>query len=217
PPSPTIVVKSNALSFSTIQGKDPAPQTFTISNTGNAPLNWAIAEDANAAAFAPASPNRGTLAPGTSAVITVNPNVAASTASVITGHITISDTDKGTPVQSQQVTVTITISNQAVIGVSNASLPFNHTSAIVNSTQLLVITNSGSAPLNWTLSQPLPSWLSVDIPGGTLTPGTSTFVSVTCDSTGLPAGTYPYTLVVSDTDANTPVTPQNVAVTLAVT
>ncbi len=217
PPSPAMVVKSNALAFSTIQGKDPAPQTFTITNTGNAPLNWAIAGDANAAAFAPVSPNRGALAPGKSAVITVKPNVAASTAGVIAGHITISDTDKGTPVQSQQVTVTITISNQAVISVSNSSLPFNHTGAITNSTQLLVITNSGSAPLNWTLSQPLPSWLSVDIPGGTLSPGTSTFVSVTCDSTGLPAGNYPYTLVVSDTDANTPVTPQNVAVTLAVT
>jgi Viral BACON domain len=217
PPSPTIVVKSNALSFSTIQGKNPAPQTFTIANTGNAPLNWAIAEDANAAAFAPASPNHGNLAPGTSTVITVNPNVAASTASVIAGHITISDTDKGTPVQSQQVTVTITISNQAVISVSDASLSFNHTSAITNSTQLLVITNSGSAPLNWTLSQPLPSWLSVDIPGGTLSPGTSTFVSVTCDSAGLPAGNIPYTLVVSDTDANTPVAPQHIAVTLAVT
>jgi hypothetical protein len=113
--------------------------------------------------------------------------------------------------------VTITIRNQAVISVSNAGLPFSHTGAIVNSTQLLVITNTGSAPLNWTLSQPLPSWLSVDIPGGTLTPGTSTFVSVTCDSAGLPASNYSYTLVVSDTDAKTPVTPQNVAVTLTVT
>ncbi len=217
PPIPAIAVKSNALSFSTIQGTNPAPQTFIITNTGNALLSWAIAEDANAKAFAPASPNHGNLAPGTSAVITVNPNVAASTVPAITGHITISDTDKGTPVQSQQVTVTITIHNQAAISVSNASLPFSHTGAIVNSTQLLVITNTGSAPLNWTLSQPFPSWLSVDIPGGILTPGTSTFVSVTCDSTGLPAGNYSYTLVVSDTDANTPVTPQNVAVTLAVT
>lgn len=216
PPVPAIAVKPGTLAFSTIQGTNPGPQTFTITDTGNAPLNWAITEDTNATAFATLSSNRGILAPGKSAVISVIPNVAASTARVITGKITILDTDKGTSVQSQQVTVTITINNQAVISVSNASLPFNHTSSITNSTQLLVITNTGSAPLNWTLSQPLPSWLSVDISGGTLSPGTSTFVSVTCDSSGLPAGNYSYTLVVSDIATNTPVTPQNVAVTLTV-
>ncbi len=217
PPVPAMVVKSTALAFSAIQGNNPAPQTFTITNTGNAPLNWAITEDANATAFAPVSPSRGAISPGQSATVTVKPNIAGSTAGVITGHITISDTDKGTPVQSQQVTVRITISNQAVISVSNASLSFNQTSAITNSSKLLVITNSGSAPLNWTLSQPLPSWLSVDIPGGTLSPGTSTFVNVTSDSTGLPVGTYTYTLVVSDTDTNTLVPPQKVPVTLTVT
>jgi BACON domain-containing protein len=217
PPVPVMVIKSNALSFSAIQGTNPAPQTFTIANTGNAPLNWAIAEDANATAFAPVSSTRGTVAPGKSAAITVKPNVVNATAGVINGHITISDTDKGTPVQSQQVTVTITISNQAVITVSDTTLPFNQTSTITNSTRLLVITNSGSASLNWALSQSLPSWLSIDIPGGTLSPGTSTFVDVTCNSSALPVGNYSYTLVVSDTDTGTPVAPQNVQVTLAVT
>jgi hypothetical protein len=217
PALPAMVVKSNSLAFSTIQGTNPAPQTFTITNTGNAPLNWAITEDANAAAFAPVSSTRGALVPGKSAVITVKPNVAASTTSPITGHITISDTDKGTPVQSQQVTVTITISNQAVISVSTTSLTFNSTSTIEAPAQLLTITNTGSAPLNWTLSQPLPSWLSVDIPGGPLPPKATAFVNVASNSTGLSPGTYTYTLVVSDTDANTPVTPQNIQVTLTVT
>jgi len=216
-PVPAMVVKSNTLAFSTIQGTNPAPQTFTITNTGNAPLNWAITEDGNAAAFAPVSSNRGSLAPDTSAVITVKPNVAASTASPIIGHITISDTDKGTPVQSQQVTVTITISNQAVISVSTTSLTFNSTSTIEAPAQLLTITNTGSAPLNWTLSQPLPSWLSVDIPGGALPPKATAFVNVASNSAGLSPGTYTYTLVVSDTDANTPATPQKIQVTLTVT
>jgi Viral BACON domain len=220
PPLPAIVVKSNALSFSTIQGTNPAPQTFTITNTGNAPLNWAITEDGNAAAFAPVSSNRGNLAPGTSAVITVKPNVAASTVRAITGHITISDTDKGTSVQSQQVTVTITISNQAVISVSTTSLTFNSTSTKEAPAQLLTITNTGSAPLNWTLS-PLPSWLLADIQSGTLAPNESAFVNVAPNSTGLSPSppSYPNTcsLVVSDTDAHTPVTPQKVLVTLTVT
>jgi hypothetical protein len=213
PPIPVMVITTKTLAFSAIKGNNPAPQTFAIANTGNALLNWATIEDANAAAFAPLSPSRGVVTPGQKATITVKPSIASSSAGVITGHITISDTDKGTSIQSQQVTVTITISNQAVISLSNASLSFS----LTNTNQLLVITNSGSAPLNWTLSQPLPSWLSVDIPGGTLSPGMSTFVTVTCTSTGLAVGTYTYNLVVSDTDANTPVTPQNVTITMTVT
>ena len=217
PAVPGMGVSSNALQFSAIQGIDPQPQTFTITDTGNGPLNWAITKDANGAAFVPVSPPHGTVPPGKSVTITVRPHVAQATAGIINARITISDTDKGTPVQSQQVTVAITISSQAVISVSDTSLAFNHSSTVSNSTWLLVITNTGSAQLNWTLSQPLPSWLSVDISGGTLPSGASTFVNVTCDSSGLPPGNYTYTLVVSDTDAGTPVAAQNVQVTLKVT
>jgi hypothetical protein len=217
PPVAVMIITTKTLAFSAIQGNNPQPQTFTITNTGNAILNWAITEDTTAANFAPVSSTRGAAAPDQSTTITVKPAIAGSSAGVITGHITISDTDKGTSVQSQQVTVSITISNQAMISVSNPTLSFSLTNAQTNTAQLLVITNSGSAPLNWTLSQPLPSWLSVDIPGGTLASHLSTFVNVTCNSTGLLAGTYNYTLVVSDTDAKTPVTSQNVAITLTVT
>ncbi len=217
PPAPSMVVKSTALTFSTIQGTNPAPQTFTIANTGNAPLNWAIKEDQKAGVFAPVSPASGTVAPGKSVTITVTPNVAQATAGVINGVITISDTDKGSPVQDQRVTVTITINNQAVITVSETTFTFNHTSIITNSTTLLVITNTGSAPLNWAFSQPMPSWLTVDMPAGTLAPGTSALIDVTCDSSGLPPGSYTHTLVVSDTDAGTPVTPQNIQVNLTIT
>lgn len=216
PALPAMVVNSNALKFSTIQGTNPAPQMFTITNTGNAPLNWAISEDQKASVFAPASPTSGTVAPGKNVTITVTPNVAQATAGVINGIITISDTDKGSPVKNQQVMVTITINNQAVISVSDTTLTFNHTSTITNSSTLLVITNTGSAPLNWTFSQPMPSWLTVDIPGGTLAPGTSALITITCDSSGLPPRSYTYTLVVSDTDPGTPVTPQNIQVNLTV-
>jgi Viral BACON domain len=217
PTVPGMGVSSNLLKFGAIQGIDPQPQSFTVTNTGNGPLHWAITEDANGAAFVPVSPPRGTVPPGKSVTITVRPHIARATAGVINARITISDTDKGTPVQSQQVAVAITISSQAVISVSDSRLTFNHSSAASNSTQLLVITNTGSAQLNWTLSQSLPAWLSVDIPSGTLPSGASTFVNVTCDSSGLPAGNYTYTLVVSDTDPGTRVAAQNVQVILTVT
>ena len=207
---PSMVVTPSALSFSAIQGTHPAPQSFTISNTGNAPLKWAAAEDVNGSAFAPVSPKQGTVAPGKTAVITVTPDITRAPAGFINALITISDTDKGTRVPSQQVAITIL--NQAVINVSSTTMIFTTT----NSTQSLVITNTGSAPLNWTLVQPLSPWLSVDVTGGTLSPGESQTVKVTCDSTDLSVGNHTATLVISDTDAGTPVVPQDVQVILKV-
>src|SRR6266568_709780 len=197
---PAMVLTTNVLTFGAIQGKNPAQQTFTLSNPGNAPLNWAITGDANATTLLSLSPKNGTVAPGSSVPITVTPNVLKSTAGVINATFAI----QGTSVKSQQVAVKITISNQALITVSPVKISCNLSSTTTSSTQSLNITNSGSATLNWTLSQPLPSWISVDISSGTLPPGFIAFVNIACNNTTLPAGTYPpYTLVVSDTDAQT--------------
>jgi hypothetical protein len=218
-PVPVMVVNTNVLTFKSIQGNNPASQSFTITNTGNAPLKWAIKEDINAAKYTSLSSIRGTIAPGNSDTITVTPNVSQATAGVINETITIFGTDTGTTVKSQQVAVTFTIHNQAVISVSTTTLVCNLSGTTTSSSQTLNITNSGSASLDWTLSQPLPSWLTVDISSGTLSPGLITFVTLTCDSTGLAASKIPYTysLVVSDTDAKTPVSSQSVNVTLTVT
>ena len=212
-PLPVMVITTNALTFNAIQGKNPTQQTFTLANPGNAPLNWAITGDANANTLLSISPKSGIVAPGSSVPITVTPNVLNSTAGVINATLTI----QGTSVKSQQVAVKITISNQALISVSSVNIVCNLSSTTTSSTQSLNITNSGSATLNWTFSQSLSAWISIDTPSGTLSPGFIAFVNVACNNTALQAGTYTYTLVVSDTDAHTPVIPQNVQVTLTVT
>ena len=210
---PAMVLTTKALIFNAIQGKNPTQQTFTLANPGNAPLNWAITGDANANTLLSISPKSGIVAPGSSVPITVTPNVLNSTAGVINATLAI----QGTSVKSQQVAVKITISNQALISVSPVNIVCKLSSITTNSTQSLNITNSGSATLNWTFSQSLPAWISVDTPSGTLSPGFIAFVNVACNNTALQAGTYTYTLVVSDTDAHTPVIPQNVQVKLTVT
>ena len=216
---PAMVITPNALAFNAIQGKNPAKQTFNLANPGNAALNWAITGDANATTLLFISPKSGTAAPGSSVPITIAPNVLTSAAGVINATLTIQDTDPGTPVKSQQAGVKIIISNQALIIVSNSSIACNLSSTNTSSTQQLQITNSGSATLNWTvLTQPLPAWISVDTTSGTLPPGYIAFVNIACNNTGFQAGTHTsFTLVVSDTDAQTPVVPQNVRVTLTVT
>jgi hypothetical protein len=216
---PAMVITPNALTFNTIQGKNPAKQTFNLANPGNAALNWAITGDANATTLLSISPKSGIAAPGSSVPITVTLNVLTSTAGVINATLTIQDTDPGTPVKSQQVGVKIIISNQALIVVSTTSIACNLSSTNTSSTQQLQITNSGSATLNWTvLSQPLPAWISIDITSGTLPPGYIAFINIACNNTGFQARTHTsFTLVVSDTDVQTPVVPQDVQVTLTVT
>jgi hypothetical protein len=217
-PLPAMALTTNTLVFNTILGNNPAQQSFDLANPGNAPLNWAITGDANANALLSLSSRSGTVAPGSSVPITVTANVATSKAGVFNATLVIQDTDPGTTVKSQQVAVKITISNQAVIGVSTTSIACNLSSTHTSFTQKIQIRNSGSATLNWALSQSLPAWISVDTTNGSIPPGFIAFVNVACNNTGFPANTKTsYSLVVSDIDAHTPVIPQNILVTLTVT
>jgi Viral BACON domain len=219
PPMPALAVQPGTLLFNAIQGQNPPTQSFAISNPGHAPLDWGISEDANGAAYAQLSATSGTLPAGKSVTITVSPSIAQLSASTVKALITVKDTDPGATIKSQQVAVTFVIVNQAVIGLNATQQQFNHTSSIQMSSQLLILTDTGSAPLNWALtitnSSPV-QWLTVDNMGGSLSPGIISFINVTCDSTNLSPGTYTATLQIYDTDAGTPVTPQTVTVTLVV-
>ena len=108
-------------------------------------------------------------------------------------------------------------SPEAVIVVKPNSLKFSTIHGTNLATQSFTISNTGNTPLNWAvtqLTQPPSSWLSIDISSGTLSPGESAFINVTCNSSRFPTGNYAVTLVVSDTDIGTPVTPQDVHVTM---
>ena len=221
PPIARIAISPGGLNFHALMGQNSPAQSFTITNTGNAPLNWGIIEDANGKTYAPVSQSSGTLAPSKSAAIIVTPAISQAGAGTLNGLITVIDTDAGTPVKSQQVRVMFTIVNQAVISLDQSQLTFNHPANIPISTQLFTITNTGSAPLNWAVSinnsSPV-AWLSVDNTGGNgLNPGGVDFINVKCDSTLLSPGTFTASLTLRDTDAGTPVAPQTVNVTVVVT
>ena len=221
PPMPGISVQPSSLVFNTTQGINPPAQSFTITNIGNAPLNWATTEDANGTTYAATSSSGSTtsLAPAKSVTITVTPKVTSAGPGSIAALITVFDSDKGSTVPQQQVAVTINIASAAIITASPSNMAFDHTSTITNSQQFLNITNTGSASLNWSLaqgSQPPAPWLSVNMTSGTLAPGEMVTIFVTCDSSQLSPGTYTATLVVSDSDPGSPVVQQTITVTLTV-
>jgi hypothetical protein len=221
PPTPTIGVQSSALSFTAYKGSNPTPQTFTVANTGNATLNWIVSEDGNGATFAPVTPTSGQVLPGSSVSLTVSPNVPGYSPGTLTTVITVADSDSGTKVPSQKIAVTITILDQANITLSDNALSFTNASTTPDTSQLLTITNSGSADLNWTVTlnetaATTITWLSVDVSSGTIAPGTHSVINVHCNSSQLSSGTYTATLTVGDSDPGTPVAPQTVQITLVV-
>lgn len=217
PPAPVISIPTTPLTFSTYVGSNPQAQTVTLTNTGNAPLPWVANESGNGASFAPVSPTSGTLAAGASVTLTVTPNVASSPAGTLTTTITIADSNAGTAVASQQVPVTITILDQANITVTPSQIALSNTASTPDSSTILQITNSGTQTLNWVATpQASAPWLSVDVSSGSLAPGASAIINVHANSSQLTAGTYTATLVISDSDPNTPVAPQTIQVTLTV-
>lgn len=215
PPAAAISLSPGTMNFSTLAGTNPGSQAFTITNTGNATLNWGISEDQSGATFAPLSATSGSLAPTKSIAITVSPTIGTSGAGTLTTNISVFDRDTGSKVLAQKIAVTITIKDQPMISLSTSTMSFSHDSTITESSQLLVITNTGSQTLNWT-AQSSTSWLSADVTSGALAPGTSATIDVHCDSSTLAAGTFSATFVISDSDAGTTVTPQTVTVNLTV-
>ncbi|MDQ6660344.1 MAG: hypothetical protein M3Z24_05195, partial [Chloroflexota bacterium] len=115
PPSAAIGLSTTALNFTTLKGTNPGAQSFTMTNSGNATLNWALAEDNNGSTFAPVSARSGSLAPGKNILLTVTPSVMQANGGVLMTNVTISDTDAGTSVHSQRLAVGITIKDQAII------------------------------------------------------------------------------------------------------
>ena len=109
PTAPAISLDQSVLNFSTLLGANPSPQSFSMRNTGNATLNWVIAEDQNGATFAPVSSTSGSLAPAQSTTITVTPTVAQASVGTLTTNITIADSDAGSKVAKQRITVNVVV------------------------------------------------------------------------------------------------------------
>ena len=215
PPMPSISVNQSSLNFATLLNTNPTAQSFTITNSGNAILHWATAEDQNGAAFAPISPSSGSLNPAQNATITVSPAIIGYNAGTLTTTISITDSDSGSKVASRSVNVSVTIADQAMISLSLTTMDFSQSSNAPSSEQLLTISNIGTEPLDWT-AQSSASWLSAAIASGTIASDDNAVIYVQCDASGLSPGTYNGTLTISDSDPGTPVAPQTLTVTLVV-
>lgn len=216
PPQPAMHLSQQSLSFTTNQGIDPTPQSFTIANTGNAPLNWTIRTDGNGLAYLTLTPASGSVPPGQSATVSVAPTLGSANGT-IKSTLSIADSDTGTSVATQQVNVTVAITNQPVITPNSDKLEFDHGSGSPDTSTLLIFSNSGSLPLNWSLVENVQvPWLSFDTTSGSLAAGKSAYINVRCLSSKMQPGTYTTTLILKDTDAGSVVVSRTITVTLII-
>ncbi len=199
PAPPTIGATPGSLTFTAQQGGgNPTPQSVTIRNTGSGTLTWTVS---NSAAWLSHSPTSGTGG----GVVTISPITTGLTAGTYNGIVTLYATGSATVT----VPITLTITAPAVqptIGMSPTSLTFNATADGSNpSTQNVVITNTGTGTLTWTVTDNA-SWLTATQSGNS--------VVASVNIAGLAVGSYSGVITVSSSGATN--TPRTVPVTLTI-
>lgn len=194
------------LSFTTVEGANPAPRQINIDNLGGAPLAWTAALTVNAGNWLSLSSLSGT----TPSTPTASVNVAGLAAGAYSGTIRVLDAsgvEKTVPitlvVNRAIPVIAPTRSSFVIYGVEGApSVP----------TQTFQILNTGQGTLNWnvlTRTSDGRSWLRVSPQQGASQGGAATGTPITVQviPSGLREGTYTALLTIEAAGAaNTPVT-----------
>ncbi|HEX5647291.1 MAG TPA: fibronectin type III domain-containing protein [Nitrospira sp.] len=200
--TPSISLSPSTLSFSGVAGGTaPNAQQITLTNPSGGTLSWTTSDDA---AWLNLSIGSGTTTTETDSIsASVNPTGLA--AGTYTAAVTISASGAANTPQVIPVTLMLGAppTSTPVISLNVPSLTFTGTSGGSNpSAQSFTISNTGTGTLTWTAGDDA-AWLSLSPASGTNT-GT---VAAAVNLTGLTAGTYSGTIIVSATGATSKTLP----------
>ena len=202
---PALQLSTGALAYSSTAGAaNPAAQSLAISNSGGGMLNWTATHNQN---WLTLSASAG-AAPSSVTIGAVTTGLAPGT---YTDTITISAANAtGSP---QTIAVTLNLATPpAVLNLSTSTLVFSGTTGDPSeSPESVTITNTGGGALNWSATHTQP-WLTLPTTTGAA-PG---MISVNVNLTGLAAGTYSDTIIVSG-GSGVLTSPQTITVSLRVT
>lgn len=209
---PAIALSPSDLAFTAVAGgANPAAQTLTVTNTGDAgsTLSFTMGDPVGWLSETPAS---GSLAAGASASVSVGVDITGLSPGSYAAVITVADpAASNTP---QTVNVSLLVEAPPTIELNPTSLSFSGTQGGVNPPgQSITLTNGGGLTLNYAVSDNAP-WLQLNPASGVLAGGAATSLVAGVDLVGLAAGAYTATVTVSDPAASN--SPQSVAVTLTV-
>ena len=178
PPVPAISVQQTAIDFGTVAFAQPIQETFTVQNTGTAPLEiTGIESNVSGLTF---EPSTFTLEPNSSRTVTVM--FPSSTEGTISGNITISSNDPDRATQTLSVSVIVQPPPVPVIAVQETAVDFGTVEVGQPIQQTITITNTGTAPLEITGIESDVPGLAFDTSKFTLEPEGSQTVTVTFPS-----------------------------------
>jgi len=172
--SPQLVVTPLAQSV----GAGAGTFTFAVANAGQGTMSWSAQQDCSW--ITRLSPPMGTLTAGQSSAVTVNygTNPAATPRTC-----SIAVTAPGTAGSPQ----TVAVQQDGLTGTPVLSLaPASRTVLDEAGTTTFTVSNSGSAPLDWTTGVSC-GWVQASPSGGTLTPGQGAVVSVSYEANSDPS------------------------------
>jgi Viral BACON domain len=206
PAAPAIQLSVSSLTFSgTAGGANPAPNTFSVSNTGGGTLAWTASDTAGWLILSPSS--------GTdSGTVTATVNLTGLAAG--TYNTTASVTASGATAKTIPVTFTLSPAGSATsFSISPSTLAYTATVGSPNNPGSVTVTNTGSSAITVTWADSI-NWLVAITPGITQTiqPGLSGTFTLTASFANLAAGSYSGTATISGGGVT-----KQVPVTLALT
>ncbi|MBN2308223.1 MAG: VWA domain-containing protein [Candidatus Hydrogenedentes bacterium] len=189
PLPPTLGVSPAELDF----GETTLSLPFQVSNLGDGTLNWSAAADD--AWILGVSPTTGSVESDSPDTVTVTVARTGLTPGSYVGSVTVTNTDTS---DTETVTVLMEVPGpSAELAVSPATLDFGTTTTQLN----IVIGNTGTAALDWTLTDDM-AWLAASATSGTLAPGAQTVVTatVTRDAVTTPPASSPFSGTITVTE-----------------
>ncbi|MDE2699403.1 MAG: choice-of-anchor D domain-containing protein [Gemmatimonadota bacterium] len=194
PPVPVIAVQQTAVDFGTVEFAQTVQQTFTITNTGTAPLEvTGIESDVSGLTF---DDTMFTVEPNSSRTVTVT--FPSSTAGTFSGNITISSNDPDRATRTLSVSVIVQPPPVPVIAVQQTAVDFGTVAFEQPVQETITITNTGTAPLEVTGIESDVQGLTFEPSTFTLAPNGSQTVTVTFPSST--AGTFSGNITISSND-----------------
>ena len=213
----TISLSPTSLTYTVLRSRNPATQTITVSNTGDATMNFAAAASTvSGGSWLSVSPASGTLAPGANTTLTATVTSAALASGSHTGSVAVTDANASN--SPQTTAVALTVNPAPTITPSAGSLTYTVSQGLNPANQTVTITNTGDGSLTFTPAVTTVSggsWLSVSPSGATtIAAGASQILTVSIASASLPSGSYSGNIQIADANATN--TPQNITVGLTV-
>jgi hypothetical protein len=201
---PALAITPASLTFNVTTGINTLP--FTISNAGGEALNWTAALASGAPGFVSLSATSGNgLVGGTNTSVNVIVNAtglvggSSYSTSVTVGAI---DPITGNTVSGSPATVAITINvSVSSMQLNTNTLTYTTTVGVNPQPQTIMLTNNGGNG-SWSAGAPSQSWVTLSPTSGTIPSGSSEPVTFTVDMTGLSAGSYSATVVITPSTGN---------------